>query len=335
MTKNNSLYSCPRCGYTTPHKPSMRKHLYCLQKQCPGQEKNINLTDEIKEVILQNRIWRPPIEPTVTQPPVITLNQTINNYNQMLNYVNKMDVVDKITKYVQHRNIPLLGFEDQVEQTYSETIQKLEEGRFNNFLLNEKDIIGIVDNLTQFTDVDQLNVIHDSVSDHIKMFQSGEWVSMFFDAGLDDLMLRVKCCYLDYYEAFLLKQLWNIAGYTRQVLTERLRDYYNFLVCFELDPYVKGICDGDILGDDKKTFDLEDNYYGVYCKIRDNIKHSDVKRLRKQVSNIVRKNNKSSVVELNSKMLDLMGVDEEFKTVVVQKLQDYMDRHKNELGLSS
>lgn len=325
MTKNILLYSCPRCGYKTNHKAAMKKHLYDLKKMCPALLKgNVDLTDEIKECVLQNRVWYPP-PPPPPPPQPLTLNQTINNYNQMLNYVNKMDVVDKITKYVKHKRTPMIGFDQEIGMTYNETIQKLEDDDFHDFLLNEKDIIGIVDKLTKFTDVEKLNVVHDQLSDHIKIFDAGKWVSTYFDAGLDDLMFRLKNCYLDYYESFLLKRLWYVAGHARQQMTERLRSYYNFIVCFDLDPFVKGASDGVILGDDTTTYDIEESYYGVFCKVRDNIKYSDVKRIRKQITNIIKKNNKSNVVDLNSKMLDLMGVDEGFKNVVVQKIQDFVD----------
>lgn len=48
-------YNCPRCDYKTSLKSDMRKHLYNLRKVCPGQANNIELTDEIRECVLENR----------------------------------------------------------------------------------------------------------------------------------------------------------------------------------------------------------------------------------------------------------------------------------------
>ena len=50
-------YCCIRCDYSTPHKPSMRRHFYKLNKSCPAIKNNIELTIEIKEHILANRIY--------------------------------------------------------------------------------------------------------------------------------------------------------------------------------------------------------------------------------------------------------------------------------------
>lgn len=53
----NPAYKCPRCGYETRHKPSMYSHLYKKKKQCCSNISNIELTDEIKKHILDNRTY--------------------------------------------------------------------------------------------------------------------------------------------------------------------------------------------------------------------------------------------------------------------------------------
>lgn len=51
-------YECPRCGYSTQRKLAMKKHLYELKKDCPGQRHKIDLTPEIKEEILRDRVYQ-------------------------------------------------------------------------------------------------------------------------------------------------------------------------------------------------------------------------------------------------------------------------------------
>lgn len=51
-------YTCPRCNYSTVEKNNMRKHLYGVQKVCPATHNDIELTDEVKEYIMNNRIYR-------------------------------------------------------------------------------------------------------------------------------------------------------------------------------------------------------------------------------------------------------------------------------------
>lgn len=53
-------YTCPRCNYTTASKGHMHFHLYELRKPCPKTHSDVELTEEIKEDLLVNRIYRPP-----------------------------------------------------------------------------------------------------------------------------------------------------------------------------------------------------------------------------------------------------------------------------------
>lgn len=55
-------YMCPRCGYCTPFKNDMRKHMYRKLKVCPAALKDIEMTDEIKGYVLDNRVYRVPGE---------------------------------------------------------------------------------------------------------------------------------------------------------------------------------------------------------------------------------------------------------------------------------
>lgn len=53
-------YTCIRCRYTSYHKACMRYHLYKNKKTCPATKNVIELTDEIKQHILDNRIYKEP-----------------------------------------------------------------------------------------------------------------------------------------------------------------------------------------------------------------------------------------------------------------------------------
>jgi len=52
-------YCCPRCGYTTHHRSSMRNHLFRKNKPCAAKVELVELTTEVKEYILDNKIYRP------------------------------------------------------------------------------------------------------------------------------------------------------------------------------------------------------------------------------------------------------------------------------------
>ena len=50
-------FTCIRCGYLSTNKPDMRKHLY-KKKTCPHLANDVELTNEVKEDILLNRVHR-------------------------------------------------------------------------------------------------------------------------------------------------------------------------------------------------------------------------------------------------------------------------------------
>jgi hypothetical protein len=61
-------YCCIRCGYTTPQKQDMRKHFKNLKKICPATINDIELTEEVKNYILDNRIYRIPKNSIIILP---------------------------------------------------------------------------------------------------------------------------------------------------------------------------------------------------------------------------------------------------------------------------
>jgi hypothetical protein len=55
-------YCCTRCGYETQKKHRMYDHLYKRKKICQGTSNDIQLTDIIKDKIMENRIYHIPKE---------------------------------------------------------------------------------------------------------------------------------------------------------------------------------------------------------------------------------------------------------------------------------
>lgn len=52
-------FVCISCGYEAHHKSSMWNHFYRKKKPCPKLNTDIILTDNIKEYILHNRVYKP------------------------------------------------------------------------------------------------------------------------------------------------------------------------------------------------------------------------------------------------------------------------------------
>ncbi len=93
MCKDN--YLCIWCGFTTKIKNDIRRHFYNLKKICPATKNNVELTEEIKEYILNNRVY---IIPKQYKPQIIHNNQIINNYQKINNLITSMNSFEKINK---------------------------------------------------------------------------------------------------------------------------------------------------------------------------------------------------------------------------------------------
>ncbi len=62
-------YECICCGFRTPRKHCMKRHLYDRQSTCPQSVNPIEMTDEIRECIMKNRVYHLPKE----EPPPKTI----------------------------------------------------------------------------------------------------------------------------------------------------------------------------------------------------------------------------------------------------------------------
>jgi len=57
MRPKREPYTCPRCGYSTSHKTNIKNHFYNTKSVCPATKAVIDLTDNVKQHILDNRIY--------------------------------------------------------------------------------------------------------------------------------------------------------------------------------------------------------------------------------------------------------------------------------------
>ncbi len=59
VMKNLTIpYTCCCCNFQSRDKNDMRRHLYGRKKKCPKTMTDIELTDDVKEYILENRVYR-------------------------------------------------------------------------------------------------------------------------------------------------------------------------------------------------------------------------------------------------------------------------------------
>ena len=331
MTKQDD-YTCPRCGYQTRKCTNMRRHLYEKHKLCPATKHDVTLTDYIKQYILDNRIYRIPQEtPTAPAPSQQQImNQTINNYNMIYNIINKMPTIEKVTRYNEYKNVELVDFEDSIDEKYHLHALKLNKDKYKDYQLEYTDFKEIIDKITTITDVPKLNIIYDNVLDKLQIFHCGEWVSFLMDSGVKDIIEKIQGCYLNAYECFLIRRIYNSTTpcFVKQQYKESLKEYYRFLACFDIDPFIKDKHDAEILDDssiDCSEYTIQDEWYAKYKTIDEVLMKSDINRTKKEICNIIKNNTKASILELNKKVMEIMQMDEEFKTQIIQTITHALD----------
>lgn len=66
MASTTIDYVCPRCGYKSHRKSSMYNHFFKKSKSCPATKRLIELTDEVKNYVLNNKIYWENLPQTAT-----------------------------------------------------------------------------------------------------------------------------------------------------------------------------------------------------------------------------------------------------------------------------
>jgi hypothetical protein len=287
-------------------------------------EHDIELTDTIKQYILNNRIYNVPKEPDT--PQITTINNVINNYNLMNNIVNKMPAIEKITRYNEYKNIELVDFEDSIDERYHLQALKLNKSKFKDYTLEYTDFKEIIDTITTISDVQKLNIIYDNVLDKLQIFCCGEWVSFLTESGIKDIIEKIQGCYLNAYESYLIRKIYNeeLTFNTKQKYKECLQEYYKFLSCFDILPFVKDKSDGEILDSennhDQSDFNIEEEWYAKYKQIDDGLNKSEQNKVKREICNIIKNNSKASILELNKRVMEIVQMDEEFKKEIIQSI---------------
>ncbi len=311
-------YTCTRCGYNTHDRSCMRTHFYKKKKICQAIENDIELTAEIKEYILANRIYRIPKE----DPKQMIFNQIINNNNtnnNINNFVANLDDVEKIQTHFQHMNICIKPLEQVVEERYKREIYLLQNGDGNsNLCMSREDFIDTVENIVKINHLDEFNFIFDKKLDQIKIYEEDGWNPRRVIPGIKIILKTLKEYYLDHYEKYLVSNM----NYTRNKAqdiskyTEHLEEYYKYIVCLDFEPYVQDRSRNDILnldGEDDDDYIFMEKYLDIYNNIKNKTKCADVTKTVNEIVTIIKYNYKSNIKQVNCKVIDLMKIDSDYR----------------------
>jgi hypothetical protein len=311
MTKT---YECCRCGYTTIQKSRMKHHLYNRKIFCSIVYNDIELTDEIKEKILRDTKYNIPKKEKES-----TVINNITNHNTMNNYINNMDSMEKLGKYMNYKQLETLSIEDKIENKFARRIDNMKGDKFKfGYDLGNNRLFDIIDEISQIRDISELNIIYDNKLKELQLFKSGCWEKYLLDRGLREIIDIMKDYFLDYYEKFLFRKIYVTEKNERekQQYKNHLIDYYKFIGCFDIYPFIKDKNDCEILGDndgDYGVYKIEEKWMSKYKDAIDNMKRYEINKIKKDIDTIVKNNTVKNIKQLNKEIIDLVTNDEEFK----------------------
>lgn len=118
-----------------------------------------------------------------------------------------------------------------------------------NIFIDNAVIYYAIDDVTSIKDSAQLNILYEDVAQKLKIYDDNDWRTVLFDKGITEIIERIKEYYLDVYEHYLIR-MYNDAFTTsskKSYIKEQIQEYYKFIVCYNLLPFVYDKTDYDIM----------------------------------------------------------------------------------------
>jgi hypothetical protein len=297
LSSNKKIpYTCIKCGFETDRKSTMYNHLMKKIKSCPASMNKIDLTDEIKEYILENRVYHIPKE--IKQIDVV---QTIKKQKKINTFITKLDPVDKLSKFLEYKDTKLFSLEDDVKSYFYDKIESMIS---DDYVVSERFFYDTIKEITMISNIEEMNIIYNEKSKEINIYNNGEWYTGLIDMGIINIIKILKDNYLDHYEYFLFRQIYLHEFDNKEEYEEYLKDYYKLLITFNFKPVVDG---NDILGD--LYYDLENKWLKIYDDIACKLKRSEINKIKKEVSLIVKNYSIKNLNELNKEITNTLMTD--------------------------
>ena len=299
--KNPNPYTCPACEYTTFVKTDMRKHLY-KTKPCPSVT-GIRLNDEIKEDILQNRIYHPPNK-----------SQTATHINNTINYniFSSMPLSDQISTFTNFNNTEMIDFDTKCYDEFVDKRMEIENDTeydvaFEDMLQHSTDeILDIIDRACRVNkpNFEDFSIYYDKLAERVSVYDQDEWKKTINAKGAGILVKSCKVNYFDYYENYLIRRNRLSRNLQlRQKALELITEYYKFIAIFDLEPGVCDQSDRDILYNGSSTStDVSSEFMDLYKKTKATIKAKDRNSILNKVIRIIANNTKANVNDFEAKM---------------------------------
>jgi hypothetical protein len=291
----------------------MEKHLN-RKNVCPSGKTNLDITDDIKQIILRDRFYHPP---TPTPKTSRSVQNIVTNNNSVMNFINtSLTPLQMVESYTQYHNINVRPVDEYLEEKFSDANESLENPMFS-FELQVDDLLTVIDEISSSSKRhDDMNILYDSKEDKISIKEDDEWKSSIVNRGLKQILEKLQEFYLDYYECFVItKIITSSNAFVQQQNKELVDVYYRFIAAFDLPPYVKDQRDYYIVKSitNRKETKIADEFMDRYRQVRESLKVCDKRSIRKDVLDIIKKNSTTNMNTLKSRISDMFCDDQTFK----------------------
>jgi hypothetical protein len=293
---------------------------------CPASQLDIELTDPIKEFIMNNRVYHlPKEEPVIVSNESKTINQTINNFNTLMNFVGNIDTMKKITECVQRTNTHIIPFDEAVGQRYLEQKIRLERDHGNHMMCYE-DALDTIDAVTKVkgNSIEDFNILYDSDLNKFILYESNDWKEFFLTSGVKAVVRSIQDNLWNAYECYLIRKIQKCScagkAMQQQDYLNYLKDYYEFLGCIEVDPFVKDATDNNIAynSDHDEYFngtnkEQAEHFYNTFRSVKNGLTMRRRDVVKHELVDLIKRNTRKNVNDLNKVVVSMINVDAEFK----------------------
>jgi hypothetical protein len=296
----------------------MRSH-FSRKTICGAIKGDIDLTDEIKNIVLTGKIYHP--------SKTLDRCENRNIYNQV-NFIinNKLTSCELIETYARYKQVELIPFEDYLEDKYSQTQYDL-DNEVSNLNLQFDDFLEIITDLAtlKHDTPEEMNFVFDAKEGKISYYGDDEWISMYSERGIKIIIEKMQDCYLDYYECFLINKIMKQDEcQDRQSLFELIDVYFMFICAFiiYIKPYCYGRSDYKIMKhiDDERCTNVSDMFMARYNKIKQQVKPVEKRRIMKKLIDMIKVQSDSVIRTLKNDFSYLFQHNPTFKEFMTKEL---------------
>lgn len=335
-------YACIRCGLSSQSKGVMHKHLFLKNKSCPPVINEIELTENIKTIILRDRFYRIPVQivvpivvnrPSETLPSSsLSLTQHINNDTVIANRLANQDVFEIFTCYTKYTKSTMVDLMTTTENLFTERLEQLktlDDGVNLNYTMNEMDLNEIFHQISNPSHpMVEKNVIYSAITNTLSIYDNADWISYTMEDGVIEMFRVVQGYLFNDYECYLLRKHKAGNFRTQSLIYEHIIMYFKFLAAFDIEPYMMGKKDNQLIfGQDHPRYDedswsddshsISEKYQKEFNTVKSQLTQAERNKMKSAIYKRIKSNSIANIRMINSKITKQIGTDAAFQTLTL------------------